>query len=77
MLIEIFTDSRSLSLGFAFSNDMALFKRTLPEMKFFERFANFLDIDQFYFKARNKDITTIGLKTVVLNILGAPLCKGE
>ena len=43
-LTSIFTDERTLSLGFAFSSDTNMFNESLPGMNFFKRFARFLDI---------------------------------
>ena len=46
-LVDIFTDERSLCLGFAFGSDTSMFRDSLPRMTFFLRFARFLDV-QFY-----------------------------
>jgi len=43
-LIEIFTDERSLCIGFAFGSDTSMFKESLPKMQFFKRFSRFLDV---------------------------------
>ena len=43
-LTSIFTDERSLCLGFAFGSDTSMFKESLSEMNFFKRFARFLDV---------------------------------
>jgi len=43
-LTEIFTDDRSLCIGFAFGSDTSMFKSSLPEMNFFKKFARFLDV---------------------------------
>ena len=34
-LVEIFTDERSLCLGFAFGSDTSMFKQSLPKMSFY------------------------------------------
>ena len=44
MLTAIFTDEATLCLGFAFSSDTTMFKESLPQMHFYEKFARFLDI---------------------------------
>ena len=43
-LIDIFTDERSLCLGFAFGSDTSMFKDSLPGMSFYMQFARFLDV---------------------------------
>ena len=75
-LTEIFTDERSLCLGFAFGSDTSMFKESLPKMNFFKAFARFLDV-QTYWQAIKKEKNQIGLAKVVEGILGKPLCKGE
>jgi len=76
MLTEIFTDERTLSLGFAFASDTSMFKQSLPAMNFFKRFARFLDV-QTYWQAIKKEKNQIGLAKVVESIYKKPLCKGE
>ena len=75
-LTAIFTDDRSLCLGFAFGSDTSMFKESLPSMNFFKTFARFLDV-QTYWQAINKEKNQIGLAKVVTTVLGKPLCKGE
>lgn len=75
-LTEIFTDERSLCLGFAFGSDTSMFKESLPEMQFFKMFKRFLDC-QTYWQAIKKEKNQIGLAKVVEQIFGKPLCKGE
>ena len=69
MLTEIFTDDRSLCLGFAFASDTSMFKQSLPNMNFFKRFARFLDI-QTYWQAIKKEKNQTGLAKVVEVIFG-------
>lgn len=54
VLTEVFTDERSLCLGFAFSSDTTMFRDSLPGMHFYERFARFLDV-QTYWQAIQKE----------------------
>ena len=48
MLTAIFTDEATLCLGFAFSSDTSMFKESLPQMHFYEKFARFLDIQTYW-----------------------------
>lgn len=48
LLTEIFTDEATLCLGFAFSSDTSMFRDSLPQMHFYERFARFLDIQSYW-----------------------------
>ena len=47
-LTAIFTDERTLCLGFAFGSDTSMFKESLPEMNFFKRFSRFLDVQTYW-----------------------------
>ena len=43
-LTDIFTDGRTLSIGFSFSSDMSMFDKSVPQMSFYKHFVRFLDI---------------------------------
>lgn len=43
-LVEIFSDQRSLCIGFSFTSDISMFNKSLPAMDFYKYFARFLDI---------------------------------
>ena len=75
-LRSLFTDDRTLCLGFSFSSDYAMLKASLPEMHFYDRFTNFLDI-QYYWKSVWKSNSVVGLSKVVEKVLANPLCKSE
>jgi len=75
-LTSIFTDERSLCLGFSFGSDTSMFKESFPQMSFFKKFARFLDV-QTYWSAINLEKNQIGLAKVVQTVFDRPLCKGE
>ena len=43
ILINIFTNSNSTIIGFGFQSDIAQFKKTFKEMKFYTNITNFID----------------------------------
>ena len=53
-LTEIFTDERSLCIGFSFGSDTSMFKESLPQMEFFKKFARFLDVQDYWSAIKNE-----------------------
>ena len=75
-LTQIFTDERTLCIGFSFGSDTSMFHESLPEMQFYTRFARFIDL-QDYWKEITKEPKRIGLAKLVEKVLDMPLCKGQ
>ena len=75
-LVQIFTDERTLCIGFSFGSDTSMFKDSMPQMEFYKRFARFLDV-QTYWMEITKEKNQIGLAKVVEKVFGKPLCKGQ
>jgi len=76
VLTAIFTNPDSLCIGFSFKSDLDVFARHFPSMKFYRRFASFIDGQTYYGKvaiASNQS----GLAKVCKHLLGVDMCKGE
>ena len=76
VLTEIFTNPDSLCLGFSFKSDLEIFSRHFPQMNFYRRIANFLDV-QTYFARVCAMASQCGLAKVTQHIHQVKLCKGE
>ena len=50
VLTAIFTNPDSLCIGFSFKSDLDVFARHFPSMKFYKRFASFIDGQTYYGK---------------------------
>ena len=53
-----------------------MFAKFFPTMQFYERFANFVDVQDYYMKLHDLD-NQIGLAKVAADLLGQEICKGE
>ena len=73
---KIFKSEKTTCLGFSFSSDLAEFKKSFKDMTFFQDFAHFLDIQNYY-----KDVAEtqdqIGLANISKVMLGQEICKYE
>lgn len=67
------TDERSLCLGFSFTSDISMFKKSLPKLNFYNAMSRFLDIQTYYLMAvmKQKGGHQIGLSKVVELVLAA------
>lgn len=50
ILTEIFTNERSILIGFSFKSDLDVFAKCLPRMNFYRYMTNFVDAQTFYSK---------------------------
>lgn len=78
VLTQVFTDSRTICIGFAFSGDQRNFARHFPAMTFYKKFTRFIDLQAHYIRYYSGGSKqTPGLKTVVKELLNETLCKVE
>ena len=64
ILTEVFTNPKTLCLGFSFKGDLDKFGEHYPKMFFYKHFANFIDV-QDYFKKVLGGAKKIGLAKCV------------
>ena len=79
MLTAIFTDKKSVVVGFGFSSDLAMFKKYAPQLTFIENIPRFIDAQDFY-KLVYPDFKDNGgssLAIVCERVMEKKLCKKE
>jgi len=72
----IFLNENSTLLGFSFNNDLNEFQDKSPHFTFFQKVANFVDIQDYYGELHAIN-NQIGLLKVSEELFGKPLCKHE
>jgi hypothetical protein len=79
MLSNIFTDKKSIIVGFGFSSDLAMFKQYAPQLSFIQNIPRFIDAQDFY-KLVYPDFQEtggFGLANVCEKVMEKKLCKKE
>jgi len=79
VLSKIFSNKDTLVMGFGFASDLDQFRKYLPNMKFYQYIANFIDLQNLYKKKRPnfKDEGGFNLAVVCEKTISKKLCKGE
>ena len=76
MLTRIFSNPKSVIIGFGFSSDIEQFARKLPSLNFIKYVKNFIDAQTYYSKVYLVTQQT-GLAKVAHKIFGKHICKAE
>ena len=76
VLTELFTNEKTICIGFSFKSDIDLFAKHLPNMKFYKYMHNFIDAQTYYSKVFVAGQQT-GLAKVASEVLRFEICKGE
>lgn len=76
VLTALFTNDKTVCIGFSFKSDLSVFKRAFKEMKFFQNFAHFVDV-QDEFGRLNPEKKGVGLAKVVDELFKQIVCKNE
>jgi len=76
VLTELFTNEKTICIGFSFKSDMDVFAKHLPKMNFYKYMRNFIDAQTYYSKVFVAGQQT-GLAKVASEVLRFEICKGE
>lgn len=76
VLTKVFTNEKTICIGFSFRSDLEVFAKHFPNMQFYKKFAKFIDVQDYYMKLFELD-NQIGLAKVALELLETEICKGE
>jgi ribonuclease D len=72
----VFTNDKSLVVGFSFGSDIDIFIRRFPKMNFYRFIKRFIDAQTYYARVFGAPQQT-GLAKVADKVLGSPICKRE
>ena len=79
MLTSLFTQEKTVIVGFGFSADLAMFRKFCPTLKFVDSIPRFVDAQSFYklVYPDYKDNGGMGLAAVCERVMEKKLCKKE